>query len=67
MEAATGDRICIHGHVVGHPDRHGEIIEVRGDRGEPPYMVRFADGQTALMFPGPDAIIEHVPRQRLAD
>ena len=67
MEAATGDRICIHGDVVGHPDRRGEIIEVRGDRGEPPYMVRFEDGCTVLLFPGPDAIIEHMPRQRLAD
>ena len=26
--------------------------------GEPPYMVRFDDGHTALVFPGPDAIIE---------
>jgi hypothetical protein len=30
-------------------------------------MVRFEDGHTMLMFPGPDAIIEHVPRQRRAD
>jgi len=67
MEAVIGDLICIHGHVVGHPDRHGEIVEVRGARGEPPYMVRFEDGQTTLMFPGPDAVIEHIPRQRPAD
>ena len=31
-------------------------------RGEPPYLVRFPDGQTRLLFPGPDAVI--VPRQR---
>ena len=67
MEAATGDRICIHGNVVGHPDRHGEIVEVRGDRGEPPYLVRFEDGQTALLFPGPDAVNEHIPHQRMGD
>lgn len=67
MEAATGDRILIHGAIVGHPDKHGEIIEVRGDKGEPPYLVRFEDGQTTLMFPGPDATIEHIPRQRLGD
>lgn len=64
MEATIGDRICIHGRTVGHRDKHGEILEVRGDKGEPPYMVRFEDGQTCLMFPGPDAVIEHVPRQR---
>ena len=67
MEAATGDRILIHGAVVGHPDKHGEIIEVRGHKGEPPYLVRFEDGQTTLMFPGPDAVIEHIPRQRMAE
>jgi hypothetical protein len=37
---------------------------VHGDKGEPPYLVRFSDGQTRLLFPGPDAVIEHVPRQR---
>jgi hypothetical protein len=27
------------------------------------YLVRFGDGHTALVFPGPDAIIEH-PRRK---
>jgi hypothetical protein len=62
MEATIGDQICIHGSTVGHPDKHGEIVEVRGTRGEPPYLVRFASGQTTLVFPGPDAVI--IPRQR---
>jgi len=35
MEAVIGDRICIHGNVVGH---------------------------TGLVFPGPDAVIEHPDR-----
>ena len=59
MQATIGDRICIHGNVVGHPDKNGEIVEVRGSQGEPPYMVRFDDGHTRLIFPGPDAVIEH--------
>ena len=59
MQATIGDRICIHGNVVGHPDKNGEIVEVRGSQGEPPYMVKFDDGHTRLIFPGPDAIIEH--------
>ncbi len=46
-------------NVVGHPGRTGEIVEVRGAGGEPPYLVRFDDGHTALVFPGPDAVIEH--------
>jgi hypothetical protein len=61
MEATIGDEICIHGDIVGHADKHGEIVEVRGARGEPPYLVRFADGRTQLLYPGPDAII--IPRQ----
>ena len=63
MQATIGDRICIHGNVVGHQDKTGEIVEVRGAGGEPPYLVRFDDGHTALVFPGPDAIIEH-PRRK---
>jgi hypothetical protein len=62
MEATIGDQICIHGSTVGHADKHGEIMEVRGTGGEPPYLVRFADGQTTLLFPGPDAVI--IPQQR---
>jgi hypothetical protein len=37
----------------------GEIIEVRGAGGEPPYLVRFEDGPSSLVFPGPDAVVEH--------
>jgi len=62
MEAVIGDQICIHGNVVGHADRRGEIIEIHGDKGEPPYVVRFEDGHTRLVYPGPDAVI--VPAQR---
>ena len=62
MEAMIGDQLRIHGNTVGHPDKHCEIIEVRGSEGEPPYLVRFPDGQTRLLFPGPDAVI--IPRQR---
>ena len=64
MQAAVGDWLHVHGNVVGHPDRTGEIVEVRGAGGEPPYLVRFEDGHTGLVFPGPDAIIEHPRMQR---
>jgi hypothetical protein len=65
MQATIGDRICIHGNVVGHPDKNGEIVEVRGSQGEPPYMVKFDDGHTRLIYPGPDAVIDH-PQGALA-
>ncbi|WP_327111674.1 DUF1918 domain-containing protein [Nocardia sp. NBC_01730] len=59
MMANVGDRLCVHGHVVGEGDRQGEIIEVRGPDGTPPYVVRFTDGHESLVYPGPDAIVEH--------
>jgi hypothetical protein len=62
MQAAVGDRLHIHGHAVGDPDKMGEIVEVHGKAGEPPYVVRFDDGHTSLIFPGPDAVIEHPGR-----
>jgi len=59
MQAVVGDRLHVHGKIVGQAERTGEIVEVHGSAGEPPYMVRFDDGHTCLMFPGPDAIVEH--------
>jgi hypothetical protein len=58
MEASVGDRLHVHGNTVGQPDRSGEIIEVRGPNGTPPYVVRFDDGHTRMVFPGPDAVVE---------
>jgi hypothetical protein len=63
MQAVVGDRLHVRGSIVGQPERTGEIVEVRGAGGEPPYLVRFDDGHTGLVFPGPDAIIEH-PRTK---
>ncbi|MFE6995335.1 DUF1918 domain-containing protein [Microbacterium sp. NPDC057659] len=59
MELVAGSRIVIHGAKVGDGERHGEVIEVRGDSGGPPYFVRFDDGHESLVFPGPDCEIEH--------
>lgn len=64
MQAAVGDRLHVHGHAVGDPDRLGEIIEVHGKEGQPPYLVRFEDGRTRLVFPGPDAVVEHPAGKR---
>ncbi|WP_431910802.1 DUF1918 domain-containing protein [Nonomuraea jabiensis] len=59
MDAAVGDRLLVHGHAVGEGDRSGVIVEVQGLDGGPPYMVRFDDGHTGLVFPGPDAVVVH--------
>lgn len=64
MQAAIGDRFHVRGNIVGQPERSGEIIEVRGAGGEPPYLVQFEDQHIALVFPGPDAVIEHPSRKK---
>jgi hypothetical protein len=58
MRATVGDRLHVHGRVVGSKDRLGEIIEVRGENGNPPYLVRFPDGHESLVYPGPDCVVE---------
>lgn len=55
MQANVGDRLLVEGHKVGDPRREGEVVEVRGADGMPPYVVRWADGHEGLVFPGPDA------------
>jgi len=62
MKASVGDRIVVPGHHLGEQVRSGEIIEVRGEEGGPPYLVRWeSDGHSHedLFFPGPDAVVEH--------
>jgi len=64
MRAVVGDRLHVHGRVVGTPDQTSEIIEVRGQDGAPPYLVRRDDGHEALVFPGTDASVEHPQRRK---
>ncbi|MER7503519.1 DUF1918 domain-containing protein [Nonomuraea pusilla] len=59
MNATVGDHLVVHGKTVGEADREGVITEVHGADGGPPYMVRFEDGHTGLVFPGPDAVVVH--------
>jgi Domain of unknown function (DUF1918) len=61
MQAQVGDRIVVEGRSVGNARRDGEVIEVRGDDGAPPYVVRWSDGHEGLTFPGPDAHV--IPKQ----
>ena len=60
MQAKVGDRLVVKGHHVGEPDRDAEILEVHGQQGAPPYVVRWSDdGHEGLFFPGPDATLQH--------
>ncbi|MEE2522603.1 DUF1918 domain-containing protein [Pseudarthrobacter sp. J75] len=58
MKAAQGDRIIVRGRTVETSDRHGEIVEVKGADGSPPYTVKFDDGHESIVFPGGDFVVE---------
>lgn len=55
MQANVGDQLVVESNRVGAPRQEGEIVEVHGDSGAPPYLVRWSDGHEGLLFPGPDA------------
>ncbi len=62
MDRATvGDRMVVAGATLGAPVRDGEILEVRGQHGGPPYLVQWSDtGRESLFFPGPDSHVDHL-------
>lgn len=62
VQASVGDQLVIESRRVDAPRKIGEVLEVHGDDGAPPYVVRWADGHEGLMFPGADAHI--MPAQR---
>jgi hypothetical protein len=57
MKASVGDRIVMAGEQVDRPTRDGRVLEVRGPDGAPPYLVRWSDGHTGLLFPGPGSVL----------
>jgi Domain of unknown function (DUF1918) len=59
MRAQVGDQLVVEGRTTNVPQQRGEVIEVRGDDGAPPYVVRWADGHEGLVYPGPDAHVVH--------
>ncbi|HYJ49999.1 MAG TPA: DUF1918 domain-containing protein [Microbacterium sp.] len=59
MHATVGDRVRIHGRIVGAAERVGEVIEVRGSEENPLLVVRYDDGHQAILAPGGDCEILH--------
>ncbi|HEY2204913.1 MAG TPA: DUF1918 domain-containing protein [Pseudonocardia sp.] len=57
MQAQTGDELRFLTQVLGQPARQATIVEVRGDTGEPPYLVRFDDGAERLVYPGSNCLL----------
>ena len=59
MEARVGDRIVVRSTHQGEPQRTGTVLEVRGERGGPPYLVRWdTDGHTAVFVPAGSCTVE---------
>lgn len=57
--ASPGDRLVVTAHHLGGPERDAEILEVRGEDGGPPFLVRWQDsGRVSLLYPGSDARVE---------
>ncbi len=61
LKASPGDRLVVRGHYQGQPQRDGEILEVLGADGSPPFLVRWDDGHESEVFPGSDMFVEHFP------
>ena len=59
MHATVGDTIAVPGRHVGESGRIGEVLEVRGADGRPPYVVRWNDGHEAVCYPGPETRVSH--------
>jgi hypothetical protein len=59
MHAVVGDTIAVPGRTVGAAGRLGQVLEVKGSDGHPPYVVRWEDGHEALCYPGPEARVQH--------
>lgn len=56
MKAHAGDHIIVAAPTTGGSIRDGEVIEVHGADGGPPYLVRWSHaGETGLFYPGSDA------------
>ncbi len=70
MKAKVGDQIVLAAVHVDEPTRSGEVTEVRGADGAPPYVVRWSDGHVGVIYPGPGAVLRiggHAPGEDAPD
>ncbi len=61
MRAEVGDQLIVRGRTVDDEDREGVIIEVHGENGAPPYLVRWKDSHESVFFPSSGTLVEHRP------
>ena len=65
MRAQLADELVVGGRHVGDADRTGVIIEIHGNSGTPPYLVRWEDGHESVFSPSSDTHVEHRPALQL--
>jgi len=58
MHATIGDLLVLEGTHLGDARRTAVITGLTHSDGSPPYEVRWEDGRTTLIFPGPQGRIE---------
>ena len=66
MKAAIGDELIVKGRHQGDGDRHGQVVEVHGQHGGPPYLVHWKDGHESVFFPSADTVVGKPARRRQA-
>lgn len=59
MQAKVGDELTVKGLHQGDEERHGEIVDIIGMNGTPPYLVRWIDGYESIVFSSADAVVGH--------
>jgi len=57
MYAEIGDTLVREGERTQFGERLGVVVEVRGNAGRPPYLVRSPDGREALLYPDPGVFV----------
>lgn len=65
MKAHVGDRLVVMSRHLDEAVEEGQILEVHGADGDPPFVVRWEGREhETLVFPGPDARV--IPNEDLA-
>jgi len=68
MRAHLGDQLVVGSPATGGTRRDGEIVGLHHEDGTPPYDVRWSDTlDVTLVFPGPDAHINHLGHEPATD
>ena len=49
--------------IRAKPNETAKILEVHGEDGGPPFVVRWEDGTTTTLYPSSDVKVQHFPKE----